>query len=110
MERSKVNLESLINQNTSKMIITLETQCNSFLRMPGGPKRALEASEKTLRAREIAAQNAEKRFQVGALNSFDYITIQNQYNQALINLSIAKYDYLYKVKILDYYQGYPVEF
>ena len=109
VERSKVNLESLINQNKQNDN-NLRNTMQQLLTDARGAKRALEASEKTLRAREIAAQNAEKRFQVGALNSFDYITIQNQYNQALINLSISKYDYLYKIKILDYYQGYPVEF
>jgi outer membrane protein len=109
VDRSKVNLETLINQNRQNDN-NLRNTMQQLLTDARGAKRALEASEKTLRAREIAAQNAEKRFQVGALNSFDYISIQNQYNQALINLSISKYDYLYKIKILDYYQGYPVEF
>jgi len=107
--RSKVNLDVLKNQERQANN-DLRNTIQQLLTDARGAKRTLEASEKTLRAREIAMQNAEKRFQVGTLNSFDYISIQNQYNQSLINLSIAKYDYLYKLKILDYYQGYPVEF
>ena len=109
IERSKVNLDVLKNQE-KQANNDLRNTIQQLLTDARGAKRTLEASEKALIAREIAAQNAEKRFQVGALNSFDYISIQNQYNQALINLSISKYDYLYKLKILDYYQGYPVEF
>ncbi|MEE9374046.1 MAG: TolC family protein, partial [Saprospiraceae bacterium] len=109
VERSKINLENLKNQEKQSHN-NLRNTIQQLLTDARGAKRTLEASEKALRAREIAATNATKRFQVGALNSFDYVSIQNQYNQALINLSISKYDYLYKIKILDYYQGYPVEF
>lgn len=109
IERAKVNLEIeknnlLANENS------LRNTIQQLLTDARGAKRVLEASEKTLKAREIAAQNAEKRFEVGALNSYDYINIKNQYNQAVINMSIARYDYLYKMKILDYYQGYPIQF
>ena len=109
VERSKVNLENMrIQEKISENNLRNRTQ--QLLTDARGAKRTLEASEKTLKAREIAKTNAEKRFKVGALNSYDYISIQNQNNQALINYSIAKYDYIYKIKILDYYQGYPVEF
>jgi len=109
VDRSKVNLENAkIQEKISEN--NLRNTAQQLLTDARGAKRTLEASEKTLKAREIAKDNAEKRFNVGALNSFDYISIQNQHNQALINYSIAKYDYIYKIKILDYYQGYPVEF
>ena len=109
VERSKVNLESLKTQKLQGHN-NLRNTIQQMLTDARGAKRVLEASEKTLEARRIASENAQRRFDVGALNSYDYISIKNQYNQAQINLSIAKYDYIYKVKILDYYQGYPVEF
>ena len=109
VERSKINLESLKTQKLQNHNI-LRNTIQQMLTDARGAKKVLEASEKTLEARRIASENAQRRFEVGALNSYDYISIKNLYNQAQINISIAKYDYIYKVKILDYYQGYPVEF
>ena len=71
-------------------------------------KRNLDAANKLLAAREVAFENAQKRFDLGAINSFDYITIQDQLNTARVDQLIARYDYMMKVKVLDFYQGYPV--
>ena len=45
------------------------------------------------------------RFQQGVGNSIDYLTAKNNLDRANINLIIAKYDYVLRTKILDYYQG-----
>ncbi|HEY6503052.1 MAG TPA: TolC family protein [Chitinophagaceae bacterium] len=44
-------------------------------------------------------------FQQGVGNSIDYLTAKNSLDRANINLIIAKYDYVLRIKILDYYQG-----
>jgi len=48
---------------------------------------------------------AEVRFNNGAATSVDYLIAKNNYDRANINLIIAKYDYVLRTKILDYYQG-----
>lgn len=48
---------------------------------------------------------AEILFQQGVGNSVDYLTVKNSLDRANINLIIAKYDYVLRIKILDYYQG-----
>lgn len=48
---------------------------------------------------------AEILFQQGVGNSVDYLTVKNNLDRANINLIIAKYDYVLRIKILDYYQG-----
>jgi outer membrane protein len=45
------------------------------------------------------------RFQQGVGNSIDYLTAKNNLDRSNINLIIAKYDYVLRSKILDYYQG-----
>ncbi|MGZ8550357.1 MAG: TolC family protein [Chitinophagaceae bacterium] len=45
------------------------------------------------------------RFNSGVGNSIDYLTAKNNLDRANINLIIAKYDYVLRTKILDYYQG-----
>jgi outer membrane protein len=45
------------------------------------------------------------RFDSGVGNPIDYLTAKNNLDRANINLIIAKYDYVLRTKILDYYQG-----
>lgn len=51
---------------------------------------------------------AEVRFNNGASTSVDYLIAKNNYDRANVNLIIARYDYVLRTKILDYYQGKPL--
>jgi len=72
-------------------------------------KNALAASEVTLDARKAALDNALKKFEAGALNSFELTTIQTQYDNASVNYLIDKYNYLFSIKILEFYMGKPIK-
>ena len=48
---------------------------------------------------------AEVRFGAGAITQVDYLITKNNADRAKTNLIIAKYDYAFRSKILDYYQG-----
>jgi outer membrane protein len=48
---------------------------------------------------------AEIRFNLGALNSVEYLIVKNNLDRATINLTIARYEYLLRTKVLDFYQG-----
>jgi len=48
---------------------------------------------------------AEVRFNAGATNQVEYLIARNNLDRARINLISAKYDYVFRTKILDYYQG-----
>ena len=48
---------------------------------------------------------AEIRFNEGVGNSIDYLIAKNNFDRANSNLIIARYDYVLKTKIMDYYQG-----
>lgn len=48
---------------------------------------------------------AEVRFQAGAITQVDYLVSKNNADRAKTNFIIAKYDYVFRSKILDYYQG-----
>ncbi len=56
------------------------------------------AYEKSFRVNEI-------RFNNGVSNIVEYITSKNNLDSARLNLSNAKFEYLLRVKILDYYRG-----
>ena len=106
-QRAQLNLENL-KVNKERYIIDLRNILGQFLTDAKASKRNLEAADKVLQARQIAFDNAQKRYELGAINSFDYISIQDQLNTARTDQIIAKYDYMLKVKVLDFYQGYPV--
>jgi len=72
-------------------------------------KRTLSASERTREASNAAFQNSEKQFQLGTINTFEYATAKNNLDQSEVDLIIAKYDYLFKLKVLDFYQGKKLE-
>jgi outer membrane protein len=50
-------------------------------------------------------RQAETRFDVGDMNSVDYLIAKRNVDNANINLIAAKYDYILRTKILDFYQG-----
>lgn len=52
--------------------------------------------------------SAEIRFNSGVITSVDYLVVSNSYNRAQSNLTTAKYDFVLREKILDYYAGKPL--
>lgn len=73
-------------------------------------KMKYDATEKNLKAFEEAFQYAEKRFNAGLLNSLEYLTSTNNLTRTKIELLQAKYDFIFRVKVLDFYAGNPLIF
>ena len=42
---------------------------------------------------------------VGAMNSVEYLIVKNNLDRATINFTTARYDYLLRTRVLDFYQG-----
>ncbi len=52
----------------------------------------------------------EERYNVGLVNSLDYSTAQTNRNKAEIDMIQAKYDLLFRAKVIDYYLGKQITF
>jgi outer membrane protein len=50
-------------------------------------------------------RTAEIRFNAGVLTSVDYVIAKNNVDRANLNLSAARYNYIFRTKILEYYEG-----
>ncbi|WP_246296659.1 TolC family protein [Winogradskyella vidalii] len=61
-------------------------------------EKQVEAYEESYRINDI-------RFKNGVSNFLNYIISKNNLDNAKVNLANAKYDYLLRVKVLDYYRG-----
>tara|TARA_R110002126_G_scaffold277560_1_gene423489 strand:+ start:54012 stop:55427 length:1416 start_codon:yes stop_codon:yes gene_type:complete len=64
-----------------------------------------QSLQKQVTAFEKSFEINKIRFNNGVSNFLAYITSKNNFENAKINLSIAKYDYFLRVKVLEYYRG-----
>lgn len=107
-ERAQLNiLNTQIAAQQNKQ--QLKTDIQRAIATARANKKQFEASEKTVKALDLAYINTEKRYKLGAVNTFQYTTAKNNLDQAAIDLIIAKYNYLYSLQILDFYQGKRLE-
>jgi outer membrane protein len=67
------------------------------------------ATQKQVEALEESFRNVEQRFNIGASDPIEYNQIKNDYNRALNDLIRSKFDYVFKLRVLDFYQGKPLE-
>lgn len=66
-------------------------------------KKLYEASEKTVQAKQQAFSYAQERHNVGLMNTFDFSQAKYQYENAQNDFVKAKYQYIFKLKVLEYY-------
>jgi len=66
------------------------------------------ATKKQLAALELTYRNTEIKFNNGLVNTTDFNVARNNFTRAQSDLITAKYDYTFKLKILDFYQGKPL--
>lgn len=73
-------------------------------------QRRYAAAREQVNASEKNFRNAELRLNNGIINTVDFNIIANTYRSAQSSLVQAKYDYTFKLKILDFYQGKDLSF
>ncbi len=67
------------------------------------------STQKAVISMEEAFRYVEEKFNVGMVNSVDYNLQKNQLTSAKSQLLQAKYEYIFRTKILDFYNGVPIE-
>ncbi|WP_114754836.1 TolC family protein [Flavobacterium glaciei] len=107
VERSKVSLER------SKIAVEqqdLDLQRNVFTAFTDakGALNAYESSVVALDSRQGAYNYAKERYDVGLMNSFDFNQSQTLLTNAQSEVIRTKYDYIFKIKILEFYFGIPL--
>ena len=93
LEQDKLDLESTIQQ--------AYVNVNTF-------EKAYAAAEKTLEARTLAYEYARERYDVGLMNAFDFSQAQSRVENAQADVIRTKYDYIFRLKILEFYFGIPI--
>jgi outer membrane protein len=63
------------------------------------------ASKKAVVSMEESFRYTEQKFNVGMVTPVDYNAAKNQLLNAQSDMSQAKYEYIFKTKVLDFYKG-----
>lgn len=111
--KNAVSIAKLTNQDskiiaeaTRKQLQQLIEQAYLNLIMA---KRRHEILEQQVEAFSQSFHAIETRFKLGAVNSTDYLITKNNFEKAKINAVIAKYDYVLRKKIIEFYEGKAIE-
>jgi len=72
--------------------------------------KKFNATQKALTSMEESFKYTETKFEVGLVNTVDYNISKNQLIATQSDLLQAKYDFIFKTKILNFYQGEPITF
>ncbi len=74
----------------------------------GGALKKYHASEKAVASMEEAFRHAEQRLGVGMSTAVEYNQSKTQLLNAQSEMAQAKYEYVFKTKVLDFYRGIPL--
>lgn len=70
--------------------------------------KAYEAAKKSLSSQELAFNNSKERYDIGNMTSFELEQSRVRLINAESSLINAKYDFVFKTKVLDFYMGKPL--
>jgi outer membrane protein len=107
VERSKVSLEKSKIAVEQEELAVQRNVYTAFTEAKGG-LTADESSLAALDARQEAYNYAKEKYAVGMMNSFDFNQAQTLLSTAQSEVLRTKYDYIFKIKILEFYFGIPI--
>ncbi|MDG1040288.1 MAG: TolC family protein [Polaribacter sp.] len=112
--QNKVNLnKALINNDKNRLSLESEkltlqqTIQRAFLDAKAALK-SYESAKLSLEAQQEAFKNAQQRYTFEAITSFEFDQVRNRLVNAESTLIRAKFDYVFKTKVLKFYYGESV--
>lgn len=107
VDRSRVALKhSILDYEQTKL--DLERNVYTAFTDAKGALKSYEAAVSAVDARKEALRYARERFEVGLMHMFEFSQAQTLYVNAQSEELRTKYDYIFRVKILEFYFGIPI--
>ena len=103
-EKAKLNIKSYELQQQQDNLNLKQNIYNAYTDAVTSLE-AFNASNKTVSAAQRAYDFATKRWGAGLLNTLDLITTQNNLYTARQQRLLAQYNYVFKMKVLEFYRG-----
>jgi outer membrane protein len=101
-EQAKITAKE--TENTLRQ--NIETAYNDAI----AAAKSYQSALKQVAARDEAFRMMKQRHDIGAANYVEYQLAENNLFQARTDLARAKYNFIFKKKLLDFYQGKPLEY
>jgi len=86
----------------------LRTEIEQTLTAVRASQRTLEAANLSLKAATAAFENAQKRYELGAINSLELNTARTNMERAKSDRIRSRFQHLFNLKQVDFYQGRPI--
>ena len=93
LEQRKRTLQKTIEQSYADAVAALQR---------------FTSAEQTVSAQEESFKYTEQKFDVGMVTSYDYNNSKKELTKAQSELLQAKFDFIFKTTILDFYMGNPI--
>ncbi|MEO5684417.1 MAG: TolC family protein [Chitinophagaceae bacterium] len=103
-ERSKLSVKNLELQQEQDNF-TLKQNIYQAYTAAVAALQKFEANKITVANTQKSFDFANKRYNIGLLNTIDLIITQNNYFTAQLNLVYSQFDYVFKMKVLEFYKG-----
>ena len=100
--------ESLAQNNLEQQKQTIRENVQEAYFNANSSFQAFEAAKESVRSSEISADFAQKSFDAGILNIYDLNIAQNNLVVAKSQMAQAKYNFIFRMKVLDFYAGRPL--
>ncbi|MBK5284904.1 MAG: TolC family protein [Bacteroidia bacterium] len=109
IRRAKIYLQQaqLNNESVRKSIFKSVQQAVNDV---ASANNRFSAAQKSAAALSESYNFNQQRFDLGMLNTYDFLVSKNNYTKAQAEMLQAKYDLIFKLKILDFYMGKPLTF
>jgi outer membrane protein len=107
-EKSKLNLRNTELQRDQDNL-TLKQNIYQAYTSALTARQKFEANKISVAATQKSFEYAQKRYNVGMLNTIDLLTNQNNFFNAKINALSSEYDYVFKMKVLEFYKGMGIK-
>jgi outer membrane protein len=104
VEQAKVNLKTAEVERENTSLLLQQNIEQAFANMTASFNRYKAYLDQYANFKE-SFRAYEIRFNAGTINSVEYLTAKNNFDRATINLTQVRYEYIFRTKILDYYQG-----
>ncbi len=109
VQRSIINRELAditVKETQNTLRQNIETAFNDAL----ASSKSYNSSLKQVNAQEEAYRMNKQRFENGATSFVEYQVSENDLFRAKSDLTRAKYNFIFKKKVLDFYQGKPIDY
>ncbi len=107
-ERAKVNVTQLQLQEEQENL-NLRTNIYNAYQDAFSSFQKYQASQRTVAYSQKALEISKKRFDIGLLGTLDYIITQNNLYLAQIDEVSNHYDFVFKMKVLEFYKGQGIK-